>query len=192
MKNIIKNHFIEIQKILQNTDDLINKTYKISSFLKKKIQSKNKIYVYGNGGSFADASHFVGELTATYSSKRRRSLPFVLLSSNAAALTGWANDFNFNDYVSREFSTLATRGDVLFLFSTSGGNLNTKKSLNLIKLAKIAKSKKVKIIALLGKGGGELKKIANQSIIINSNKTGSIQETHKIIFHSICETFENI
>ena len=48
------------------------------------------------------------------------------------------------------------------------------------------------IIALLGKGGGELKKIANQSIIINSNKTGSIQETHKIIFHSICETFENI
>ena len=192
MKNIIKNNFIEIQKILQNTDDLINKTYKISSFLKKKIQSKNKIYVYGNGGSFADASHFVGELTATYSSKRRRSLPFVLLSSNAAALTGWANDFNFNDYVSREFSTLATRGDVLFLFSTSGGNLNTKKSLNLIKLAKIAKSKKVKIIALLGKGGGELKKIANQSIIINSNKTGSIQETHKIIFHSICETFENI
>ena len=41
-------------------------------------------------------------------------------------------------------------------------------------------------------GGGELKKIANQSIIINSNRTGSIQETHKIIFHSICETFENI
>ena len=66
------------------------------------------------------------------------------------------------------------------------------KSLNLIKLAKIAKSKKIEIIALLGKGGGGLKKIANQSIIVNSNKTGSIQETHKIIFHSICETFENI
>jgi len=192
MKNIIKNHFIEIQKILHNSDDLINKTYKISSILKKKIQSKNKIYVYGNGGSFADASHFVGELTASYSSKKRRSLPFVLLSSNTAALTGWSNDYDFNDYVSREFSTLATKGDVLFLFSTSGGNLKNKKSLNLIKLAKIAKLKKIKIIALLGKGGGELKKIANQSIIINSNKTGSIQEVHKIIFHSICETFENI
>ena len=192
MKNIIKKHFIEIQKILHNPDDLINKTYKISSFLKKKIKSKNKIFVYGNGGSFADASHFVGELTASYSSKKRRSLPFVLLSSNVAALTGWSNDFNFDDYVSREFSTLATKGDVLFLFSTSGGNFKTKKSLNLIKLAKVAKSKKIEIIALLGKGGGELKKIANQSIIINSNKTGSIQEAHKIIFHSICETFENI
>ena len=192
MKNIIKKHFIEIQKILQNPDDLINKTFKISLFLKKKIKSKNKIYVYGNGGSFADASHFVGELTASYSSKKRRPLPFILLSSNTAALTGWSNDFNFNDYVSRELSTLAKKGDVLFIFSTSGGNSKTKKSLNLIKLAKIAKSKKIEIIALLGKGGGELEKIANQSIIINSNKTGSIQETHKIIFHSICETFENI
>ncbi len=192
MKNVIKNHFIEIQRILQNTDDLINKTYKISSFLKKRIKSKKKIYVYGNGGSFADASHFVGELTATYSSKKRSSLPFVLLSSNIAALTGWSNDFNFDDYASREFSALASKGDVLFLFSTSGGNFKTKKSLNLIKLAKIAKLKKIEVIALLGKGGGELKKIANQSIIVNSNKTGSIQETHKIIFHSICETFENI
>ena len=192
MKNIIKKHFIEIQKILQYPNDLIDKTYKISLFLKKKIKSKNKIYVYGNGGSFADASHFVGELTASYSSKKRRPLPFILLSSNTAALTGWSNDFNFNDYVSRELSTLAKKGDVLFIFSTSGGNSKTKKSLNLIKLAKIAKSKKIEIIALLGKGGGELKKIANQSIIINSNKTGSIQETHKIIFHSICETFENI
>ena len=192
MKNIIKKHFIEIQKILKNPVDLINKTYKISIFLKKKIKSNNKIYVYGNGGSFADASHFVGELIASYSSKKRRPLPFVLLSSNIAALTGWSNDYNFDGYVSRELSTLATKGDVLFIFSTSGGNSKTKKSLNLIKLAKIAKSKKIEIIALLGKGGGELKKIANQSIIINSNKTGSIQETHKIIFHSICETFENI
>ena len=192
MKKKIIKHFTEIQKILNNSDDLINSTEEICIFLKKEIKNKNKIFVYGNGGSFADASHFVGELTASYSSKKRRPLPFILLSSNIAALTGWSNDFNFDGYVSREFSTLATKGDVLFLFSTSGGNSKTKRSLNLIKLAKIAKSKKIEIIALLGKGGGELQKIANKSIIINSNKTGSIQEAHKIIFHSICETFEKI
>ena len=56
----------------------------------------------------------------------------------------------------------------------------------------LCKTKKIEIIALLGKGGGELKKISNKSIIINSYKTGSIQEAHKIIFHSICETFENL
>ena len=114
------------------------------------------------------------------------------MGSNLTSVTAWANDFNFEDYLSREFSALSNNGDVLFLFSTSGGNLKKKQSINLIKLAKTAKSKKIYIISLLGKGGGELKKISNKSIIVESNKTGSIQEIHKIIFHSICSTFENI
>ena len=191
MKKVIKKHFLEIKKILDNSDKLIKDIEKISFFLKKKINQKNKIYVYGNGGSFADASHFVGELTATYSSKKRKSLPFVLLGSNLAAITGWSNDFKFEDYLVREFSANVKKNDVLFLFSTSGGNLKKKQSINLIKLARFAKSKNISIISLLGKGGGALKKISSKSLIVNSNKTGSIQEMHKIIFHSICETFEN-
>ena len=192
MNNLIVEHFSEIKRLLNNSKSLIKKTNEISLFLRKKIKSKNKIFVYGNGGSYADASHFVGELTATYSTKKRKALPFILLGSNLASVTAWANDFNFEDYLSREFSALSNNGDVLFLFSTSGGNLKKKQSINLIKLAKTAKSKKIDIISLLGKGGGELKKISNKSIIVESNKTGSIQEIHKIIFHSICSTFENI
>ena len=192
MKKKITEHFTKIQNILKNPNDLINSTEEICLFLKKEIKNKNKIFVYGNGGSYADASHFVGELTATYSTKKRKALPFILLGSNLASVTAWANDFNFEDYLSREFSALSNNGDVLFLFSTSGGNLKKKQSINLIKLAKKAKLKKIQIISLLGKGGGELKKISNKSIIVDSNKTGSIQEIHKIIFHSICSTFENI
>ena len=191
MKNIIKNHFLEIKKILDNSKELINKVEKISYFLKDKIKKKSKIFVYGNGGSFADASHFVGELTATYSSKKRKPLPFILLGSNQAAITGWSNDFDFDDYVVREFSSYVSREDVLFLFSTSGGNIKKRQSINLIKLAKYAKSKKIPIISLLGKNGGELKKISSKYILIDSYKTGSIQEAHKVIFHSLCETFEN-
>ena len=190
-KKIIK-HFSEIKKILNNSNSIIMQTEIISNLLKKKIKSKNKIFVAGNGGSFADASHFVGELTATYSSIKRKPLPFILLGNNQAALTGWSNDFNFEDYLKREFSALVSKGDILFLFSTSGGNIKDKQSINLIKLAKLAKSKKIFIISLLGKGGGFLKKISNKHIIIDSYNTGSIQETHKIIFHSLCETFEDI
>lgn len=76
------------------------------------------------------------------------------------------------------------------MFSTSGGNYKKKQSLNLIKLAKQAKKKKNCIISLLGKGGGVIKNLSNEFILVDSYKTGSIQETHKIIFHSICETFE--
>ena len=191
MKKIILKHFSEIKKILNDSDHLIEDIEKISLFLKEKIKKKNKVYVYGNGGSFADASHFVGELTATYSSKKRKSLPFMLLGSNLAALTGWSNDFKFENYVVREFAANVKKNDVLFLFSTSGGNFKKKQSINLIKLAKFAKSRKIPVISLLGKGGGVLKKISSKYIIIDSYNTGSIQEAHKIIFHSICETFEN-
>ena len=113
MKNIIKNHFLEIKKILNNSNELINKVEKISYFLKNRIKKKSKIFVYGNGGSFADASHFVGELTATYSSKKRKPLPFILLGSNQAAITGWSNDFNFDDYVVREFSSYVSKARVV-------------------------------------------------------------------------------
>ena len=116
MKKIILKHFSEIKKILNDSDHLIEDVEKISLFLKEKIKKKNKVYVYGNGGSFADASHFVGELTATYSSKKRKSLPFMLLGSNLAALTGWSNDFKFENYVVREFAANVKKNDVLFLF----------------------------------------------------------------------------
>ena len=190
MKRIIAKHFDKINKILLNSDYYINKTEKISIFLKRKIKKKGKVFVCGNGGSFADASHFVGELTATYSSKNRKSLPFILLGSNQAAVTAWSNDFDYKDYLCREFSSLHNKNDVLFIFSTSGGNFKKKQSINLIKLAKFAKKKKIPIISLLGKGGGALKKLSDILIIVDSSNTASIQETHKIIFHSICETFE--
>ena len=72
------------------------------------------------------------------------------MGSNQAAVTAWSNDYNFEDYLTREFSTLYSKKDVLLIFSTSGGNLK-KQSVNLIKLAKFAKSKKLEILSLLGK-----------------------------------------
>lgn len=192
MSKIIQNHFNEIIKILSNNNEIIKKTNLISKVILKKIVRKKKVFVCGNGGSFADASHFVGELTATYSSSKRKPLPFILLGSNLASITAWSNDFNFEDYLKREFEALSSKGDLLFILSTSGGNIKTKQSINLIKLARHAISKKNTVISLLGKRGGELKKISDISIVINSNNTGSIQEAHKIIFHSLCETFEKI
>ena len=193
MKNKIEEHFDHIRSLLnKDNSTLIKKVKKITKILEKTILSKKKVLVYGNGGSFADCSHFVGELTATYKSKKRRPLSFILLGSNLAAVTAWANDFKFEDYIKREFSTISGRGDILFLLSTSGGNLENKQSINLIKLAHYAKLNNIKIISLLGKGGGVLKKISDLSIIIESSNTGTIQEMHKIILHSICNYLEDI
>ncbi len=186
MSKIILDHINNAIVTLGSLIKEEKKIIKIANLLEKKIRSGNKIFVYGNGGSFADSAHFVGELVATYKKKNRKGLPFYLLSSNLAAVTAWSNDFNFEKYVSREFASLSSKGDLLIILSTSGGNSKNEQSLNLINLAKYAKNNSNEIICLLGKSGGELKKISKNYIIINSNETGTIQEMHKIILHSIC------
>lgn len=190
MKNKIESHFNETLNVLIKTKSQFSKIRFIADVLLKKIKSKKKIFVYGNGGSYADSSHFVGELTATYK-KRRKALPFYLLSSNTASLTAWSNDYKYNEFLTRELSAYCSKGDVLILLSTSGGNYKTKQSINLINLSKYAKKNKIIVISLLGKGGGVLKKLSNISIIVDSNNTGSIQEIHKMILHSICDYLED-
>ena len=185
MNEKILNHYNESLKAHIDIKKELNSIKRIAQFFLSKIQNNKKIFVYGNGGSFSDSSHFVGELTATYE-KKRKPLPFFLLSSNLAAITAWANDFRFEDYVKIEFSGYVNKGDVLFLLSSSGGNIKNKQSTNLIKLAKYCKKKNIFLISLLGKGGGELKKYSNKYVLVNSKNTGSIQEVHKMILHSIC------
>jgi len=185
MKEIIKDHFDLSLKTLINTKEEINKIKIISEKLVSKINSNRNIFVFGNGGSFADSAHFVGELTATYM-KKRKALPFFLLNSNIASVSAWSNDFNFEDYATRELSGYAKKKDALIILSTSGGNYKKNQSINLIKLAKFAKKNKIFLISLLGKSGGEILKFSDISIVIKSNNTATIQEMHKIILHSIC------
>ena len=186
MNQKILNHYNESLRVYKLLNNNLSKIEEISKFLLKIIKKRKNVFVYGNGGSFSDSSHFVGELTATYEKKSRKPLPFYLLASNAAAVTAWSNDFNFIDYAERELSAYAKKGDCLILLSTSGGNFKNKQSLNLIKLAKYCRKNKIYLLSFLGKGGGELKKYSNKYIIIPSNNTGSIQEAHKMILHSVC------
>ena len=84
----------------------------------------------------------------------------------------------------------AKKGDILFLLSTGGGNIKKGYSMNLVRAAKLALKKKIKLYSLVGKTGGELHKISNISIKIDSFTTSHIQEAHIAIIHYICETLE--
>ena len=187
-KFILK-HFNETINSLKDTSKFSPKILTICKVLQDTINKQKKIYVYGNGGSFADASHFVGELVSTFK-KKRKPFPFILLSANIASVTAWANDYHFKNYLSREIEAYCQSDDILIIFSTSGGNIKKKQSVNLIEAVKKAHTKKSKIIAFLGKGGGELKKLVDYSIVINTNSTAVTQENHKVIMHAICDYFE--
>ncbi len=145
-----------------------------------------KLLVAGNGGSYADAEHFAGELQCTFVERQRNAISAISLPQSLSAITAWSNDFEYESFLARQVDALGFENEILFLISTSGGNTITKSSLNLINAAKKARDKKLLVFSILGRDGGELKSLSNLSVVINSQETAKIQEAHITIIHLIC------
>tara|TARA_A100001015_G_scaffold281039_1_gene343879 strand:- start:1132 stop:1701 length:570 start_codon:yes stop_codon:yes gene_type:complete len=188
--NINKNYFEDSARVIKSLLSHEKKIISIIKTIKDCIAKNKKILVAGNGGSSSDADHFVGELVCTYKNRNRSSVPAISLTSNSAIITAWANDFDFSTVFERQLSSLGIKGDLLILLSTSGGNKKKNQSINLINVAHRAKKMGIKTISLLGNKGGDLKKISDISLIIDSNKTSHIQEAHITILHYLCEHLE--
>ena len=165
-------------------DKKIAKTFDIIvSLALYALTGGHKILVAGNGGSAADAQHFAAEFIAMYKIKRQAH-PAIALTTDTSILTAIGNDYSFENIFSRQMEALGQTGDIFFAFTTSGN------SKNLIKALKVAKKRGVITVALLGKGGGKTKGLADHEIIVPSNNTARIQEVQKLIFHSIAEEVE--
>lgn len=186
----IKNYFIKSAEVLNTLNEQIDNIDLISKIIINKLNNGNKILIAGNGGSASDAQHFAGELTCTFKDRNRQAYPAICLMDNSAALSAWGNDFNFDSFIERQLKALGSSEDILFLLSTSGGNLDNNQSLNLINASIYAKKNNILVISLVGKNGGELYKISDHSIRVNSNITSHIQEAHIAIIHYICNLLE--
>lgn len=174
---------------LQNDESKINEIAKYIKYCHKK---NFKVLVAGNGGSCADAEHFVGELVCTFNKKNRKPISAINLAAGNSALTAWANDFGFDSFFERLTSAHGKKGDCIIFISTGGGNKKNKASINLINAAKVAKKRGVKIFSLVGKDGGYLFKNSDISIKIKSNITSIIQECHMTTLHYICYKLEEL
>ena len=142
-----------------------------------------KVLACGNGGSAADAQHFVAELVCRYRSDRK-ALPALALSADPCTLTAIGNDFGFERIFARQVEALASPGDVLIAFSTSG------KSPNVIEAAREAHRCGCKVIVLTGAGRGPLVEHADILILAPSTETARIQEVHGLCVHVIAETID--
>ena len=155
---------------------------KIPSFAKlliEKTSKGGKLITFGNGGSAADAQHFVGELDGHFT-KERSALPAVALSTNTSSLTAIGNDYSYEDIFSRPVLALATDKDVVVGISTSGN------SPNVVKAIEAAKAKGAYTVALTGKSGGKLRTLVDELFAVESDFTPIIQEVHISIIHMIC------
>ena len=151
------------------------------------LKKGNKILVFGNGGSAADAQHLACELVGTFQEKTRRALPAIALTTNASSLTSISNDFSYDAVFKRQIEALAQPGDLCLGISTSGNAGNVYEGL------KYARERGLAAVALLGSGGGKAKDVANLAVIVPSKSTPRIQEAHILIIHILCamidETF---
>jgi len=183
VKEIIKKSIFESASIIKNSISLFPEIEKTIIIITKCIQNGNKIVLFGNGGSAADAQHIAAEFIGRFKINRK-SIAAIALTSNSSVITAIANDYSYEGVFSRQCESLVNNGDVVIGISTSGNSKNIKKGLQM------AKKNKAKTIGLLGNKGGQIKKIVDIPIIVNSSSTPKIQEVHRVISHIICEIVE--
>jgi len=147
------------------------------------LSSGHKILACGNGGSGADAQHFVAELVSRYSGARR-ALAAVVLGSDSATTTAVSNDFGFEQIFARQVEALARPGDVLIALTTSGN------SPNVINAASVAKARGCRVIALTGRSGGKLAQHADIALRVPSDTVARIQEVHGLCLHTVAQALD--
>lgn len=184
--DIIKNRVgecVELMTQMMSSDRFLRDVSDVSDAIVECIVRGKKLLICGNGGSATDASHFAGEVVGRFKLERK-AWPAIALSSDIATLTSVANDYGYNEVFARQVEGFAQEGDIFFGISTSGNSENVYKGF--LK----AKERGIKTIALVGKDGGKIAKVADYAVVIPSEVTARIQEAHILVIHILCEIVE--
>lgn len=200
------NELVNRYPVLGAIRDDIEMVYKL---LVECYENGGKVLIVGNGGSAADSDHIVGELMKGFLKDRPVSqemydallavdpvrgellaknlqggLPTISLTAHTALNTAFANDRDPVMIYAQQVNGYGKPGDVFLGISTSGN------AENVMYAAVTAKAKGMKVLALTGKDGGKLAKVADVSIIVPEKETYKIQELHLPIYHTLCLMLE--
>jgi len=170
------------QAILEN-QELINTIMNVAKACVEVYRHGKKTLLAGNGGSAADAQHIAAELVGRYGFDRP-SIPSLALTTDTSNLTAIGNDYGYDKVFSRQLEGMSHEGDLFIGISTSGN------SQNIINAFESAKDRGVTTVALVGRDGGKMAAMADYAIIVPSNATPRIQESHILIGHILCDIIE--
>lgn len=171
-----------LDQFLSNEQNL-NQIEVAAQLMSEAINNGGKIFSCGNGGSHCDAMHFAEELTGRYR-ENRKALPAIAIS-DPSHISCVSNDFGYDFIFSRYIEGLGNEGDVLLGISTSGN------SKNVLRAAEVARQKKMKVVALTGKNGGELADLVDVEIRVpHIGFADRIQEIHIKVIHILIQLIE--
>lgn len=152
--------------------------------LTKVLKAGRTIFLFGNGGSAADAQHIAAELEARFL-RERRALPCHALTTNTSTLTAIGNDYGYDRTFSRQLEAYARRGDAAIGISTSGN------SANVLEGMKTARKIGATTIGLTNEKGGKLKGLVDLCLRVPSTDTQRVQECHMAVGHILCDIIES-
>jgi D-sedoheptulose 7-phosphate isomerase len=174
---------IATKELLLGSRETLSAVATVSKILINALKRGNKVLLFGNGGSAADAQHIAAELLGRFAFDRP-ALPALALSVNSSCVTAIGNDYGFDQVFSRQMEALARQGDVAIGISTSGNSPNVVRGISL------AKKMGLHTVGLAGRAGGNLRNTADHCICVPSSDTPRIQECHILIGHILSEVVE--
>ena len=158
---------------------------KAADILVEAVRSGKKIMLAGNGGSAADSQHIATEFMIRLSHDLSRpAIAAIALTTDSSNITAGGNDIGFENVIARSIEGLGNEDDVFICISTSGN------SPNIIKAVEKAHEKSISVVGFLGGKGGKLAEMCDVPIIVPSENTQRIQESHITIGHILCEIVE--
>ena len=176
----VESHKKMTDALLKNS---IEKISEISEVIIETLEHNGTIYLCGNGGSAADAQHIASEFVGRFT-RERRALAAIAFTTDTSILTSVANDYTFENIFSRQVQALVRKGDILWVFSTSGN------SPNIIAAVKQAKEIDATVIAFTGKSDSKLESMCDICLCADSPTTARSQEIHQLAYHIICDLVE--
>jgi D-sedoheptulose 7-phosphate isomerase len=180
----VRASFTALARLLETTIAERDRIGSLAERYLAALRGGGTLFFAGNGGSAADAQHCAAEYVVRYA-RNRRALPALALGTDPAFTTAAGNDYGFEHVFARQLAGLGKPGDLLVLHSTSG------RSPNLLAAARTARELGIGTVALLGKGGGPLRELVDQALIVASEDTGHIQLVHMAIEHVLCGIVED-
>jgi D-sedoheptulose 7-phosphate isomerase len=176
------NDYIKAQKATLDSIPA-EQTAQLIELLRGALKEDRNIFVFGNGGSAANSSHFATDLGKGASDKVGKRFRVLALNDNVAWMTALANDYSYDDVFVGQLQNYAKAGDIALGISVSGN------SPNCVKAFEWAKKNGLKTVALVGAKRGRMAEIAERAIVINDTHYGRVEDAQMAICHMLCYAF---
>ena len=175
--NEMTTYFSEIEQMMKaiSQDDLC----RVLRLLEDCYHDGHRVFIIGNGGSAATASHFALDLAKNTIMPQAPRLKAISLTDHVPLITAWSNDTAYEHIFAEQLANLIEPGDVVIGISASGNSLNVINALNL------AKQSRASTIGLLGAKGGKIKEIVDAYVLAPGQNIEQEEDAHLIIAHII-------